>query len=229
MNIEAVLKKYEPLVHKLARNMVGKTECRSYLQYSDLVSIGQQAIIENLVNYDAKKASLMTFLFDTIRYGMFKALFETSTLKRGHINFVYRYHKIKRILGESSTDAEVIKYCEKHYSDVNTRITAKNIEAIKFYTSLKVINDTKSAMQVEADETDLIEEIEVKDKMELIRKASQKLKPQMRHIILARLQGIPAHGVRKDLGICKQRVHQLEKEAIQILSKELRLNQTNPQ
>lgn len=224
MTDEEKIKEWTPLVYKLAGKYAKKAS-KTIIQFEDLVSVGQMAILEAYNTLDEEKASLMTRMYSLICHRMQNEISENTFLTKGHVNFLMRLKKAYRELGENATDEEIEAWSKKTHKHPSTRLTKNNIQDYKnmigiIHVSKDILNDEgKIYNNYFTTESNIEEDVDYKLKLEMIHKYLEYMKPIEKEVILGRMNGETLEELAITNNCTREWIRQVEKKAMEKLQK----------
>lgn len=217
MTDEEKIKQWTPLVNKIAHKYSGAT-ANTCVDFDDLFSVGQMAVLEAYQKHDPEKGALTTVMHSLVTFRILNEITDNGKFTRGMRNWILRLKKAYRELGPDATDEQIIAWSDKIHKHQATKLTKNNIE---YYKSL--MNMQHVGFSIENEHFLIGEESEIEDKVdynlkkELVLKYLNIMKPNEKTIILGRMAGDTLDDLGIKLHLTRERIRQIEQIAMQKL------------
>ncbi len=199
MNEQVNIDRYLPRIYSEAKRFTR----RGIIDFEDLVNVGMMGVVLAEREYNsAVGASLLTFTFQRIRHEMQREMYSRTLIGRSRSSLATR---VKKLIRENShiTNSEIADILE---------ISEDNVEFLKG-TNLSDSHATES--KIEAGYGEGLEDyIDDKLKMDNLKLALQLIPENQRLVMEKRLAGATLEDVATDFQRSKERIRQIEIQAV---------------
>ncbi len=233
MTEEEVVEQFIPIITKKAAKYAAIAAGKGLIcEYDDFYSVGMMAAVEAHRGLDTDKAGLVTRAFSLIDFRMKSEINSAKPHSMAHQNFVLRYFRAIRELGEDATDAQIIKWSNEIHKHPSTRITKVNLPFLKnlvkyrqFSVDAPYKSDyTKDEVKFELPDkgrsvADLVMENEQK---RALYKEIAKLPERPREVLKRRLAEETLQEIAETYGLSRERIRQIEAKYLPLVCERLK-------
>lgn len=234
MTDEEAIQQLAPIITKKAAKYAAIAKSKGFIcDFDDFRSVGMMAVLEACHNLDTEKASLVTRAFSLIDFRMKIELNKGHQHSLGHHNFILRFNKALRELGEDATDTQIIEWSKKIHKHASTRLTEVNIPFLRnlvIYRQLSIDkprrdmdnNETLPSLELPDEGTSLIDLIIENERKQALYAEIDKLPEKPRDIIKRRLAEQTLEEIGQVYGVTRERIRQIEAKYLPLVCERLK-------
>lgn len=228
-----IIKKFKPIIYRKASFYSAiSISINGISDFDDFVSIGMAAAIDAYKSLDLSKAGLVTRAFSMIDFKMKKELNGMHFYSLAHYNYVTRYFKALRELGEDASDTQIIEWSKNIHKHQSTRLTECNLPFIKRLITYKQfstdsnINDIKNELNPIKyeipDQGESLENIMINSEhSRMLYEEIDKLPIKPKTVLLMRLHDHTLEEVGLHFKLTRERIRQIEAKYLLIITRRI--------
>lgn len=233
MTDEEVIQQFEPIIIKKAYKYGVIAQSKGFIcDFDDFRSIGMMAVLEAHRSLNTEKATLATRAFSLIEFRMKIELNKGHKHSLGHHNFVLRFNKALRELGEDATDTQITDWSKKLHKHPSTRLTLVNIPFLRNLVTYRRFSvdaplkradgDLNTRFELPDEGRALIDIIIENEQKQALHVEIDKLPKKPRDIIKRRLTGKTLEEVGQAYGVTRERIRQIEAKYLPLICARLK-------